>query len=282
MSGLSRALLVFSFLLALLYASAAWSQAVVYWDPFPPGPMNPTPNLFALDLFIETTDGNTYPWTAIDVLIEWDPSFISADLGVNTIVDPDGVLVGCLSLADYLAQIDGVNDDLDDGDAYLTFLALVGCEISPTPIRLATMFFTFENQPTDPITSISLDGVTGPVGLGTTRALFCCPVVDYVDGNVINNDYYITENYERGDADGSGGVPTLGDTTYLINYFYMGGPTPPCLEAANANGDPYNDLSDIVYLLDYLFSMGPPPPFPFNNCFYDASDTLGCLATSCP
>ncbi|MGQ9589143.1 MAG: hypothetical protein ACUVYA_02485 [Planctomycetota bacterium] len=67
--------------------------------------------------------------------------------------------------------------------------------------------------------------------------------------------------FHRGDANADGGLD-LSDGVFVLNYLFLGGPTPGCLEAANANDDGGLDLSDGVFILNYLFLGGPAPPAP--------------------
>lgn len=56
-------------------------------------------------------------------------------------------------------------------------------------------------------------------------------------------------------------VTDLSDLIYLVNYLFLGGPAPTCVEEANTNGDVGGtvDLSDLIYLVNYLFLAGPAP-----------------------
>ena len=56
--------------------------------------------------------------------------------------------------------------------------------------------------------------------------------------------------------------PDISDLTYLVEYFFGGGPAPPCMPEANVNGstDEQVDISDLTYLVSFYFESGPPPP----------------------
>ncbi|MCB2201744.1 PQQ-dependent sugar dehydrogenase [bacterium] len=65
-----------------------------------------------------------------------------------------------------------------------------------------------------------------------------------------------------GNANGDpGDTVDLSDLIYLVNYLFLGGPSPDCLAEANTNGDLQGtvDLSDLIYLVNYLFLGGPAP-----------------------
>ncbi len=68
---------------------------------------------------------------------------------------------------------------------------------------------------------------------------------------------------QRGDVDYNGGSNSINisDVLYLVNYFFLGGPAPPCPDQADVNndGDQLIDIKDITYLVDYMFLNGPAP-----------------------
>lgn len=63
----------------------------------------------------------------------------------------------------------------------------------------------------------------------------------------------------RGSCDGSGEA-TISSPIFLLNYLYMGGLAPPCLEACDADADLSLNLTDAIYVLNFLFMGGPSPP----------------------
>jgi hypothetical protein len=67
--------------------------------------------------------------------------------------------------------------------------------------------------------------------------------------------------FHRGDPDGSGLVD-LGDPVFLLDYLFLGGAEPSCLESADVNNDGELEITDAVYLLGFLFSGWAPPPSP--------------------
>ncbi len=67
--------------------------------------------------------------------------------------------------------------------------------------------------------------------------------------------------FHRGDSNGDGALD-LSDGIYVLNYLFLGGSEPGCMEAANTNDDSAIDISDGVYVLTYLFLGGPAPPAP--------------------
>ncbi len=63
---------------------------------------------------------------------------------------------------------------------------------------------------------------------------------------------------DRGNADGDGGV-NVADLTYLVDYLFFEGTSPPCPEEGNTDADGGINVADLTYLVDYLFFDGPTP-----------------------
>jgi hypothetical protein len=74
--------------------------------------------------------------------------------------------------------------------------------------------------------------------------------------SVANTVTYIP--YICGDVDGNADF-NVADLTYLVDYFFRGGPPPPIMEAANVDGVNGLNVADLTYLIDYLFRGGPEP-----------------------
>ena len=64
---------------------------------------------------------------------------------------------------------------------------------------------------------------------------------------------------DRGNANGEGGI-NVADLTYLVDYLFFDGPTPPCPEEGNVDADGGTNVADLTYLVDHLFFDGPAPP----------------------
>ncbi|HVR76225.1 MAG TPA: hypothetical protein VMT52_17980 [Planctomycetota bacterium] len=80
----------------------------------------------------------------------------------------------------------------------------------------------------------------------------------------------------RGDSNGDGRVD-VSDGRFTLDYLFLGGREPDCLEASNANGSTRLNLADVIYTLQALFGGGPPPPAPFPLCGTGPTP-LGCKA----
>lgn len=89
----------------------------------------------------------------------------------------------------------------------------------------------------------------------------------------------------RGDSDGDGVFNALADALHLLGFGFLGGPAPPCLEAADADDDGIqNALADSLYVLTHGFLGGPPPATPYPGCGDDpdSGSSLGCAVSMCP
>jgi len=90
--------------------------------------------------------------------------------------------------------------------------------------------------------------------------------------------------FKRGDANVDGSVD-LTDPVAVLNFMFLAGQPPGCLDAADTDDTGTLDLTDAVYSLNYQFLAGPLPPMPGpSNCGIDPTDDvgedLGC-ATGC-
>lgn len=84
--------------------------------------------------------------------------------------------------------------------------------------------------------------------------------------------------FVRGDADGTGKVD-ISDAVKILNYLFLGGDAPPCLDAADVNDKGKVDISSAVSLLSFLFTGGAQPAVPFPNKGLDptADDLSSCV-----
>ena len=65
--------------------------------------------------------------------------------------------------------------------------------------------------------------------------------------------------FVRGICDGQGPRPSITSAIFGLQFLFAGGPTPPCAEACEANGDGRTDIADMIYILNFLFLGGNPP-----------------------
>lgn len=86
-----------------------------------------------------------------------------------------------------------------------------------------------------------------------------------------------TPHFVRGDGNADGEV-NITDGIFVLNFLFLGGPSPPCPEASDANDDGEVNITDGIYVLNFLFLGGPAPPDPGTSCGPDpvGSPDLGC------
>jgi hypothetical protein len=60
-------------------------------------------------------------------------------------------------------------------------------------------------------------------------------------------------------SDPTNPFPAVTSAVFLFNFLFLQGPSPPCVEACNVNGEGSVNITDGVYLLNFLFLQGPPP-----------------------
>jgi hypothetical protein len=78
---------------------------------------------------------------------------------------------------------------------------------------------------------------------------------------IVKSGGVVKPRFKRGDSNADGTL-NITDGIYVLNYLFLGGPTPTCLEAANANDDAQINITDGIYILNFLFLGGPGPAAP--------------------
>jgi hypothetical protein len=68
-------------------------------------------------------------------------------------------------------------------------------------------------------------------------------------------------SFRRGDSNCDGSAD-ISDAIHELNWLFLGGPFPCCLEAADLDDDAEIDVSDAVFLLFWRFDGAEPPPAP--------------------
>jgi len=90
--------------------------------------------------------------------------------------------------------------------------------------------------------------------------------------------------FRRGDSNASGDL-NITDGVFVLNYLFLGGPEPPCQDAADSDDNGQLNITDGVRILNYLFLGGPAPPAPGpDTCGSDPTpddDLPTCVYTAC-
>jgi hypothetical protein len=82
--------------------------------------------------------------------------------------------------------------------------------------------------------------------------------------------------FRRSDANADGAT-NIADGSFVLNFLFLGGPDPKCIDAADANDDGGVNIADGSFILNFLFIGGREPPMPFADCGEDPTeDELEC------
>lgn len=98
--------------------------------------------------------------------------------------------------------------------------------------------------------------------LGTAIVLACFASADAAIGQ---------SAFIRGDSNADAQVD-LSDAVATLQYLFIGGMQPPCLDAADVDDDGEIAITDPIALLGYLFLGGRPIPAPWPGCGADLTD----------
>ena len=87
------------------------------------------------------------------------------------------------------------------------------------------------------------------------------------------------ERFERGDPNGDG-IIDITHGMFILNFLFLGGPTPECADAADSDDTGFINITDGIYVLNFLFLGGAEPPAPFGTCGTDPTeDETDCLTS---
>ena len=128
--------------------------------------------------------------------------------------------------------------------------------LEPGTGPILDLFFTIPVSPgdtTNPIVLTSFSGVSPEFGTQ------CQIVLGAVVSQGSLTLYSCCEH--AGDADGGGDV-NVGDATYIVEYIFQGGATPPCCDQADADGGGDVNIGDATYIVKFIFQNGAFPQCP--------------------
>ena len=91
------------------------------------------------------------------------------------------------------------------------------------------------------------------------------------------------QTFRRGDTNADG-IVDITDGVKTLDFLFLGGEGPSCLDAADSDDSGVIELTDASYTFSFLFLGGPQPPNPGLNCGKDpTTDFLSCAAQAlCP
>ncbi len=116
----------------------------------------------------------------------------------------------------------------------------------------------------DPTPNASIDSLTGVFKYygetaDTNRYWIYNSVNECGIGDTMGFYIYHYENFICGDLNHDGTAANVLDLTWIVDYFFRGGPSPAPKEAGNMNCAVGVNILDLTYLVDRLFRSGLPP-----------------------
>ena len=198
----------------------------------------------------------------------------------NMVVDVYGSLVGSIEAEYVQEQVDPTNGTIICGvlfDALPPFdgqtvpslgypqeIAYLLGEISAGSLDQDIEFSPQDGFGTPPIMNMFV------IGSGSVS------VSSLVSGTIEVRSPPVEPIFIRGDVN-MDTLVDLADPIYHLDYTFLDGPLPSCMDAGDANDDGISDISDAIFLLYYFFIGGPGPWVPFPNAGIDwTDDNLDC------
>ena len=176
-------------------------------------------------------------------------------------VNPDEGTIICGVLFDALPPFDGQTVPSLGFPQEIAFL--LG-EISSAAVEQEIVFTPQDGFGDPPIMNMFVLGTSSVIVTNLLQGMIevTIPPVDpvFIRGDV-NMDTYVD----------------IADVIFHLDYTFLSGPLPICMDAGDANDDGISDISDAIFLLYYFFLAGPGPWVPFPDPGIDwTDDSLGC------
>ena len=200
---------------------------------------------------------------------------------VDMLVDVEGTLAGAIAAVYVQEQIDYSSETIICGvlfDALPPFngqtlpslgypqeISFIRGTVLPTATESVIDFVPQDGFGTPPINNMLVFGTTS------------VPVDVLLPGSLEIVIPPEPQLFIRGDVNMDAMVD-LADVIYHLDYTFLSGPLPICMDSGDANDDGVSDVSDAIFLLYWFFLDGPGPWFPFPNPGEDlTSDNLDCV-----
>lgn len=201
---------------------------------------------FDIGLYAVSDNASNQPLSAMDVILEWDPSVLQLIGRVN-----NGPYSWFMSAFTNDSGADGLNNTFDDGDAYYTALAQFGTPAQATPAGLLVTTLQFTALAPSPESTVSM-----PLNSGTfsQTAVYGYPnVAQIVTGLRVSATFVVCGAAADGDLNQDGAVNGLD-----VQVFHDAMFSESHLDAHICHGDfnndgsvDHNDINDfVVALLD--------------------------------
>ena len=137
------------------------------------------------------------------------------------------------------------------------------------------IFNVKETAPVGAVTSLKLDNITDiadVLNIYTVGQVSIFPALESSRVEVVDE----TALFIRGDANGDDRV-NLPDAQSILNWLFLGGSEPSCLDGADVNDLGNITIAEAVTILNFLFVNGRPPAPPFPDPGVDPTeDEYGC------
>lgn len=238
-----------------------------------------------IDLFVEATVLGPIGSVTVEaelsldlVVTEIDGDVVRADAivasaGTGTGTGTGGIPVSIFGDIDGDVAYELTFTDLDDG----VELSIESQSVIPSPADLGgDLEWTLELEP------VTIHGSGPTLTVTTTLDSTEASTEEVIEEFEIESDDPV---FLRGDANGDTTVSII-DGLFVLEYLFLLGDEPPCLDAADANDTETVSILDTLTLMEYLFlsSTEPPAPGP-DTCGTDPDgDAIDCESpqTDCP
>lgn len=220
--------------------------------------------------------------TVQDCNLNSTPDSCDIDSGVEPDCDLDGIPDGCAILSGAVGDCDG--DQIPDSCEIAQGVES-DCDLDGVPDSCAILSGAAADCDGDQIPDSCEIAQGAEADCDGDGVIDGCAIAA---GTVIDTDMNgIPDSCEdrmiRSDVNADG-TTNIVDPIFLLDYLFVGGPSPTCFQAADFFADGAVDITDAIQLLGYLFIGGAPPVGPFPNCgASDPSSTVSCDShAACP
>jgi hypothetical protein len=192
-----------------------------------------------IDLVVRSDDDTTQYFAALDAILGWDPTYLDLigvdDSGAGYPFGPEN---------HFMPDADGINDDLHDGDALFTALALGGEEAPVPPEGLVVTTLQFLALAETDGTVVSFFPTLGEYGITRIRRLDLTDVTGDISAT---GTVTILAEAPLGDCDTDLDVDLEDYSTfYQCLDGPQSGPVTPTCQCADLDEDDDVDLTDFV------------------------------------
>ena len=206
-----------------------------------------TGRIVEIELRVQSDGTASQAFTAIDAILEWDPSYLRF---LNADISPAGY---AWFISGFLPNADGMNESFEDGSAMFTAQAAPGAPAAApaSPASMLIAVFRFETLAAPANTDVALPHVFGSFSrtrvLGATAGSDVTGAIGPPVAIIIVGPCSPTV----GDVDGDNSY-TMADITAAVDVYLGIQTNPAAIVAADANCDGIADGADIQPLVEFL------------------------------